>query len=210
MKSSFKNMTIVMFCITLICSAAVGGVYLLTKERIEQAATIKFQKALSIVLPAFDAVSEESVDVNGEMITINTATLEGRTVGYAVSSNAGGFGGTIDMVVGFDAEGKVVGVNVLKHSETPGLGSLIANEGNILVNQFVGNNPAEMTLKVRKDGGSIDALTGATITSRAYINGVEKAFNAYLRKTTGTTAEGYTGATTVNATDKAEKGEENE
>ena len=102
-------MTIVMFCITLICSAAVGGVYLLTKERIEQAATIKFQKALSVVLPAFDAVSEESVDVNGEMITINTATLEGRTVGYAVSSNAGGFGGTIDMVVGFDAEGKVVG-----------------------------------------------------------------------------------------------------
>lgn len=200
-------MTIVMLCITFVCSAAVGGVYLLTKERIELAKNEKFQKALSLVLPAFDSVEEHSVDVGDEKITINVASVAGTPVGYAVSSSAGGFGGTIEMVVGFNAEGTITGINVLKHSETPGLGSLIANEGNLLARQFVDKSPSTMTLKVTKDGGEIDALTGATITSRAYINGIEKALNAYLKQTTGATAEGYTGATTLTP---EEKGVENE
>lgn len=207
MKSSFKNMTIVMFCITLVCSAAVGGIYLLTKERIEQAKQLKFQNALRVVLPEFDNIEEKSVELNSEMVSINVATKEGKRVGYAVSSYANGFGGAIEMVAGFDTKGNIVGINILKHSETPGLGSLIANEGNLLVNQFVGRNPSQMKLSVTKDGGEIDALTGATITSRAYINAIEMAYNAFLVKTTGDAADGYTGSTDLT---EEEKGEDNE
>ena len=62
-----------------------------------------------------------------------------------------------------------------------------------------------MTLKVSKDGGDVDALTAATITSRAYVAAVERAFNTYLTKTTGAAADGYTGATQVE-----KKGADNE
>jgi electron transport complex protein RnfG len=67
---------------------------------------------------------------------------------------------------------------VLEHSETPGLGSKMTGEGNPLFASFEGKNPSAMQLKVKKDGGEVDALTAATITSRAYIDAVERAFKA--------------------------------
>lgn len=203
-------MTLVMLCIALVCSAAVAGVYLLTKERIAQAEENKRTVAIGEVLPEFDGMTKESVEVNGESLEISIATKDSLVVGYAVESSVNGFGGPVTLMVGFDAEGVVTGVKVLKHSETPGLGSLITEEDNVLLGSVLGHNPSKMNFKVRKDGGDVDALTGATITSRAYIASVEKAFNAYLKQTTGATTEGYSGASPVKATNKAEKGEENE
>ena len=205
MKSSLKNMIVVMLGITLVCSAAVGGVYSLTFATIEKAKAAKLTSAFGEVLPAFEELTCESIELNGEMMNLNTATSAGQIVGYAVESSANGFGGAIKMVVGFDANGAITGLKVLEHSETPGLGSLIVNVGNALESSLLGRRPADMTLKVSKDGGDVDALTAATITSRAYVAAVERAFNTYLTKTTGAAADGYTGATQVE-----KKGADNE
>ena len=198
-------MIVVMLGITLVCSAAVGGVYSLTFATIEKAKAAKLTSAFGEVLPAFEELTCESIELNGEMMNLNTATSAGQIVGYAVESSANGFGGAIKMVVGFDAEGTITGLKVLEHSETPGLGSLIINVGNALESSLLGRRPADMTLKVSKDGGDVDALTAATITSRAYVAAVERAFNTYLTKTTGAAADGYTGATQVE-----KKGADNE
>jgi electron transport complex protein RnfG len=208
MKSSFKNMTLVMLGIALVCSATVAGVYLLTKERIAQVEGDKRSEAIGEVLPEFDKLDKSSIEIGGEKLDVNVASKGGQTVGYAVECSANGFGGPVVLMVGFDTEGVVTGIKVLSHAETPGLGSLITEEDNVLVGSILGKNPSTMTFSVSKDGGDIDALTGATITSRAYVATVEKAFNAYLQQTTGKTSEGYTGATKQAA--EQQKGENNE
>ena len=210
MKSSLKNMILVMLGITLVCSAAVGGVYTLTYGTIEQAKAQKLKSAYGEVLPSFDELECVEVELLGEMMKVNVASAAGSVVGYAVESSAGGFGGAIKMVVGFDAEGTVTGVKVLEHAETPGLGDLIAKPDSKVELSIVGRNPGKIKMAVTKDGGDVDALTAATITSRAYVSAVDKAFNAYLTKTQGVAADGYSGATALETPAQEEKGESNE
>lgn len=101
-------------------------------------------------------------------------------MGYAVeTASKNGFSGMIRMVVGFDATGRVLNVNVLEQNETPGLGTKMADEGNPLFASFEGRNPGEMKLAVKKDGGDVDALTAATISSRAYVDAMARAYAAY-------------------------------
>ena len=120
------------------------------------------------------------------------------------------FGGAIKMVVGFDTEGTVTGVKVLEHAETPGLGDLISKPGSKVELSIVGRNPGKIKMAVTKDGGDVDALTAATITSRAYVGAVDKAFNAYLTKTRGAAADGYSGATALETPAEEQKGGNNE
>jgi electron transport complex protein RnfG len=86
-------------------------------------------------------------------------------------------------------------VKVLEHAETPGLGDKMAAPGNPLLASFEGRNPAEMNLAVKKDGGDVDALTAATITSRAYVDAVARAFNSMMETTGGAQTDAATGAT---------------
>jgi electron transport complex protein RnfG len=206
MKSSLKNMILVMLGITLVCSAAVGGVYTLTFATIEQAKAQKLKSAYGEVLPSFDELECGEVELLGEKMNVNVASAAGSVVGYAVESNASGFGGTIKMVVGFDTEGTVTGVKVLEQAETPGLGDLISKPGSKVERSIVGRNPGKIKMAVTKDGGDVDALTAATITSRAYVSAVDKAFNAYLTKTQGAAADGYSGATELATPAEEQKG----
>lgn len=180
MKSTLFNMVAVLFCITLVASAGVGGVYQITKEPIEQANAQAVTEALNQVLPAFDAKTEQELSIDEMPIVAYTATQGGEVVGYAVKTiSKKGFGGPITLMVGFDAAGTVLNVNVLAQTETPGLGTKMADEGNPLIRSFQGKNPGEMTLAVTKDGGDVDALTAATISSRAYVDAMARAYNAY-------------------------------
>ena len=91
-----------------------------------------------------------------------------------------GFGGELKVLVGFDAEGKIYNYSLLAHAETPGLGSKAADwfkEGN--KGSIKGMSPGEGELKVSKDGGQVDAITASTITSRAFLKAVNKAYEAY-------------------------------
>jgi electron transport complex protein RnfG len=101
-------------------------------------------------------------------------------------------------MVGFTPASEVYKIQVLEHSETPGLGSKMTEEGNPLFASFEGKNPEAMQLKVKKDGGEVDALTAATITSRAYIDAVARAYNALSEQTSSSSVEVATGATPQN------------
>ena len=103
----------------------------------------------------------------------------GNFQGAAVKTSEGGFGGKIDMMVGFLADGTIKGTSVLSHAETPGLG---ANMTGKFKDQFVDKNPANFKLAVSKDGGGgqVDAITAATITSRAFSKAVDKAYQAFM------------------------------
>ena len=108
-------------------------------------------------------------DAKGKELTYiiyQTQDAQGKDLGAAVESTTGGFGGDLKVLVGFDSEGNILGYTLLEHAETPGLGDII------------GKNPKE-PLTVSKDGGQVDAITASTITSRAFLLAVNRAYNAY-------------------------------
>ena len=118
--------------------------------------------------------------VRQSRLPTHTATVADKAVGYAVESiSKNGFGGAVRLMVGFDAEGKILNINVLEQKETPGLGTKMADEGNVLLLSLKDKNAAEVNMTVKKDGGDIDALTAATISSRAYAEAVAVAYEAY-------------------------------
>ena len=174
-KSSFKNMTLCLFAICLVCSGLLAGVYALTKEPIDLAAKAKNEAAIKEVLPETAVTIEErTVEMSGETYTYNLAYDEvGNTVGCAINVSSLGFGGPIVIKVGFDVNGIVWNTKVLSQAETPGLGAKCVEPA--FADQFRKFDTQEKKLGVKKDGGDIDAITASTITSRAYIKGIETA-----------------------------------
>lgn len=191
MKSTLINMVAVLSGITLVASAGVGAVYMITKDPIAQADAQAKIEALTKVLPPFETTTSDVRTIEDTQVTVYTATKEGAVTGYAVEAmSKNGFGGAINLMVGFTPEGEVVNVSVLKQAETPGLGTKMADEGNSLLASIQGQRPEEKTLvdgrlAVKKDGGDVDALTAATISSRAYIEAVNRAWMAYKQVATG-------------------------
>lgn len=193
MKSTLMNMTAVLFGITLVASAGVGAVNMITAEPIARAKEAATVEALNRVLPAFDATTEEVLTIDELPIMVYTATNGGEVAGYAVQSiTKNGFGGAIRMMVGFTPDGEVFNVNVLEQAETPGLGTKMADEGNVLLGSIQSKHLDRMQLvdgklAVRKDGGDVDALTAATISSRAYVDAINRAWMAYKSVAEGVT-----------------------
>lgn len=214
MKSTLFNMVAVLFCITLLASAGVGSIYQLTAEPIAQANAAAVTEALRQVLPAFDQTSEQELTLDQMPIQVYTATQGDQVVGYAVKSmTKNGFGGAITMMVGFDTEGTILNVNVLSQAETPGLGTKMAEPENVLLKSVQGKNPSQMNLSVKKDGGDVDALTAATISSRAYVDAVARAFNAFneVAQTGAAAIDSASGATDANwSAEAAQEGGQNE
>ena len=169
-------MTLCLFAICLVCSGLLAGVYALTKEPIDLAAKAKNEAAIKEVLPetAVTIEEERTVEMSGETYTYNLAYDEvGNTVGCAINVSALGFGGPIVIKVGFDVNGIVWNTKVLSQAETPGLGAKCVEPA--FADQFRKFDTQEKKLGVKKDGGDIDAITASTITSRAYIKGIETA-----------------------------------
>jgi len=179
-QSSFKNMTVCLFAICLVCSALLAGVYALTKEPIDAAAKAKNEAAIKEVLPeTASAIEEErTVEMDGVTYTYNLAyDASGNTVGCAINVSTLGFGGPIAIKVGFDMNGVICNTKVLSQAETPGLGAKCVEPS--FSGQFKGFDPAEKKLSVKKDGGDVDAITASTITSRAYADGLATAVKVF-------------------------------
>lgn len=178
-------MVLTLFLITLIASAAVAVVYRLTEEPIAQAKAEKDSEAIRAVVPEFDndiASTAQSVEIDGGTAILYTAEKAGQPVGYAVQTfTNSGYGGLITLMVGFYPDGTIHKIEVLSHAETPGLGAKITEPDNVLAVSFVGKNPAELKMSVKKDGGDIDAITASTITSRAYTEAVQRAYTVFQR-----------------------------
>lgn len=178
MKSTLKNMILMLFVIALVSAAAVAVVYDMTKEPIRQAQEQKVVDALRKVLPAFESVSER-VERDGCGV-YEAMDAEGAVVGYALESTSpNGFSGNVKLMIGIETDGTIYNIEVLEQAETPGLGANMTNEDNALISSFKGRDGAKMTMTVKKDGGDVDALTAATISSRAYSEAVAIAYGVF-------------------------------
>ena len=180
LESTLKNMILSLTLIALTASAALGFVYELTRKPIEITKLNKKLEAIKSVVPSFDNNPDGEMfrlpTDNGDSLEIYPAKKGNEIVGYAVrTSSDKGFSGYIGIIVGFSPDGTIYNTNVLEHKETPGLGTKMTDPG--FNNQFNGKNPSAFTLKVKKDGGQVDAITAATISSRAFCDAVEKAYN---------------------------------
>ena len=184
LESSLKNMVLSLTGFSILAGGLLGWVNAATAEPIAQANANALSDAIAKVVPGFDnnpSEEAENVEVNGTTYKIYPATQGGKAIGAAVEASANGFGGALTVLVGFDTEGNVIDYSLLSHAETPGLGSKAADwfkkgaKGDI-----TGKNPGEKPLGVTQDGGEIDAITASTITSRAFLQAVNRAYAAYM------------------------------
>ena len=180
MKSSLKNMVLVLSSITFISAACVGAVNMITQKPIAEAKEAAVREALSQVLPEFDATEKSDQEADGLVIIVHKATKGEEVVGYAIeSATKSGFSGLVRLMVGFDTKGTILNVNVLQQAETPGLGAKMTEEGNPLLASVKGKEASKINFTVKKDGGDVDALTAATISSRAYAEAVARAYAVF-------------------------------
>ena len=171
-KSNLTNMVLVLGLTCLLCSAVLGGAYVLTKEPIAAAAAEKTNQAIAQVLPHFT-----DVEYNAEG-NYYKATDGENLVGYAIETTTVGFGGPLSLIVGVTPDGVVYNTSVLSHAETPGLGAKCTTDAKFM-DQWRGFDPSIKKLSVKKDGGDVDAITASTITSRAYTLAVENALKTF-------------------------------
>ena len=163
------RLALTLLAITAVVAAALAGVNMITAPAIAQLNAQKTQEAIELVLPGG---GEEIADFPAVELVSKVYASD---TGYAVQVTPGGFDNTITMMAGVDTEGKVLGISIVSHTETAGLGAVAAAgtpAGEAFRDQFVGTSGS---VSVTKDGGALDAITGATITSRAVCAGVNAA-----------------------------------
>lgn len=178
-ESSFINMVLTLFVVTAVAALALGGVYNLTKEPIAIAKRLKIVKAIGEVLPEFDSITEFKVLPPGgkDSLTFYNATKAGEPVGTAIRTYTNvGFNGRFWIMVGFTGGTVISGTSVLEHKETPGLGDKMDKSKATWAEQFDGKDLTTFNLKVTKDGGDVDAITAATISSRAFCDAAQRAY----------------------------------
>ena len=195
LESTLKNMLISLGGIALVCALLLAVVNALTEKKIARVEAEKTARAIARVVPRFDGEPVDTlVKVGDREYAVHKAMVADSTVGYAIESVTSGFGGPINMMVGFTADGKICSTAVISHSETPGLGAKITDEESHFRTQFAGKSPADYRLTVTKDGGDVDAITASTITSRAFTAAVANAYNVYLA-VSGSSADAVSSAT---------------
>ena len=184
-ESTFTNMVLTLFIVTLAASTTLGFIYELTREPIAEAEMRKKNMAIRQVVPEFSNQPNEEfykVAVDGDSLEFYPAEQNNELVGLAVSSFTDqGFSGRIRIMVGFEPDGTINNISVLQHAETPGLGDKIEKSKSEWSTQFNGKNPEQFSLQVQKDGGDVDAITAATISSRAYCDAVQRAYKAFQK-----------------------------
>ena len=164
------RLTVTLFIIAACVAAALAGVNAITAPLIAQFNEQKTQAAIEAVLPGGGEKVESFTDTTGLVKAVYASES-----GYAIQVTPSGFDGEIDMMVGIDKEGTVIAIDIISHTETPGLGAVADADnakGEAFREQFAGLSGS---LAVSKDGGQIDSITSATITSRAVVAGVNAA-----------------------------------
>ena len=191
LSSTLPNMLLSLGGICVLVSGILAVVNQVTTAPIAEAEMKAKVEAIRAVAPAFDNNPfEEKMLVlpEGETdsLTVYPAKKGGALVGFATESyTQKGFSGLIRVMVGFDATGQLVDFSVLQHSESPGLGSRIPewyhekSEGSGIRDVRGLDMKKEAPLTVSKDGGKVDAITAATISSRAFLDAVNRAWRTF-------------------------------
>ena len=167
------RLALTLFVIAGVVALALAAVNMVTAPAIEKLNAEKTQKAIEAVLPGgFDEEITGYADATG----LVSKVYKGAN-GYALEVKPGGFDNVITMMVGVDFDGNILGISVVSHTETAGLGAVAAaktSAGEAFRGQFEGKSGS---VTVTKDGGTMDAITGATITSRAICVGINAALD---------------------------------
>ena len=187
-ESTFRSMVLTLFLVTLFASSALALIYEMTKGPIAEAKRIKKANAIGEVVPDFDndpGSEMKKLPVEGDTLYFYKARKGKDVTGIAVETyTRAGFSGLIKLMVGFRPDGTLIDISVLEHAETPGLGDKMEKEksldrqtGESWTTQFQGKNPANFSLRVKQDNGDVDAITAATITSRAFCDALQRAYD---------------------------------
>ncbi len=189
-ESNLKNMVIVLTGVAVLTGAVLAIVNKITEEKIEKQAQIKKMASVyealassadSITIAEPDTLKMEFEGKECIFEVYRANTLDEKEYGIAVKSTTQGFGGPYTIMVGFDNDGKVKGYKLLQQTETPGLGDKSKTWFQKGANgDIIGKQAGE--LKVKQDGGDVDAITASTITSRAFLRAVNQAYNAVINK----------------------------
>lgn len=178
------KLTLTLFITCVIVAALLGAVDNITREKIAAINwdnTVKAMKAVvadpdattfSDALENTEAMSAAALSGGGTLDSVYEVQVGGACAGYAIKVVASGSQGNIEMMVGVDGEGTVTGVSIVDNSETAGIGSKVMENQNGVLDQFIGKSAADGTLAV---GTNVDAITGATVSSRGVTAGVNAA-----------------------------------
>ena len=205
-ESSFFNMLVTLVLVTGTAALSLGFVYQLTKEPIAQARIEKQMRAIRSVTGEYtNDPLQEAYEVHRqkgegqkfrrrhrggkedqaakkateeEVLTFYPAALNNDQQVIAISTySENGYSGLIELMVGIDANGAIRNIEVVSHLETPGLGSKIKDKA--FIDQYIGKTAENFDLRVKKDGGEVDGISGATISSRAFSEAVKQALDAF-------------------------------
>jgi len=191
-ESTLNNMFFTLLIISLISTALLSFVYIKTKSPIEKVTELKKNLAIKKVIPEFNnSPINECIKLpikqlkGNDSITLDTlkiylGKLNDSITGYAIETFSNeGFSGKIKLMVGFLPDGIIKTIEVIEQNETPGLGDKIYKTKSKFSLQFEGKNPQNFKIFVKKDGGDVDAITAATITSRAFCDAVRRAYDGF-------------------------------
>jgi electron transport complex protein RnfG len=183
LESNLKTMVFSLLGVCAVASALLGFMNSITEGPIAESKLKAKLAAIQLVVPEFNN------DPSAEMYTVPSdlgdlecypAKKDSVLVGVAISTKTNiAFSGSFAVMVGLKPDGTIFNTSVLEHKETPGLGTKMMEPK--FKDQFPGRNPGEKPLKVKKDGGEIDAITAATISSRAFCDAVMRAYNAWKK-----------------------------
>lgn len=186
--STLPNMVMSLGIIGIVAGGLLGGMYAITKDPISKAEKKQLTESISEVSPSFNNSPEEDCDtvkINDKDFVIYPALENGKLNGAAVLGyTMEGFSGEVAVLCGFDAGGNVIDYRVIRHAETPGLGAKMEEwfHDPTGARSVIGKNPSVQSFYVTKDkdkAGEIDAITAATISSRAFLGVMRDAYMAY-------------------------------
>ena len=179
------KLTVTLLLTCMVVAGLLGWVNSITKDRIAAITWEKTVAAMQKVIEADDfsdamELTAAATAQGGTLAAVYQAQSGGQPVGYAINVEASGSQGTISMMVGIDMDGAVTGVSIVTNSETSGIGSkVMSNEtltnGTRVLDQFIGKSAADGVLSV---GSNVDAITGATVSTKGVTTGVNAALAA--------------------------------
>lgn len=180
-KDTLLNMFVALFVICVVSGGVLGIVYNATKDPIAAAEKAKKTEAIKNVLPEFKELKDVNVKSAMEDVELPFHLAydnDGNFIGAAVETFTNkGFSGNISLMVGILKDGTVNNISVLQHAETPGLGSKMSEPS--FKDQFNNKHADSFNFNVKKDGGDVDAITAATISSRAFCDAVNRAISTF-------------------------------
>lgn len=188
--SSLFNMIAAMLIVSAGAATILGLSYNLTKEPIQKAKDARELAAIrEVVVGQFDNNPfADKIVIPKSGIELYPARQGNKVISVAIKTHSNNaFSGKIELIVGFLLDGTINSYKVIDQKETPGLGTKVTEPK--FSSQFAGINPGTTKFKVKQDGGNIDAVTSATISSRAVVDAIQKAYDVYSKFNTNQAGE---------------------